>query len=178
MTCDPVTGEPYVNRGELARAFKTTEPTIDRWIVAGCPVVEKGSNGRAYKSLTSQVRAWRTEVPERESAELVSKEAAIRQEQLKLVGGRPGDSPMALAPRQSRELWEEELTYKKAAVRRGELVPAHDDKLPPGRRRPSGRDTTARNAAREPATPAAQAGSRTRNWSGASYSLAPACRRR
>ena len=31
---------------------------------------------------------------------------------------------MALAPKQRRELWEEELTYQKAAVQRGELVPA------------------------------------------------------
>ena len=75
---DPTTGEPYVNRAELARAFDTTEPTVDRWIAAGRPVVEKGSNGRAYKSLASQVRAWRTKVLERESAELASQQAAIR----------------------------------------------------------------------------------------------------
>ncbi len=39
--------------------------------------MEKGFNGRAYKSLASEVRAWRTEVLERESAELASKQAAI-----------------------------------------------------------------------------------------------------
>lgn len=70
-TCDPTTGEPYLNRTELAQAFDTTEPTVDRWIAAGCPVVERGSNGQPYKFLGSQVRTWRTEDLERESAESI-----------------------------------------------------------------------------------------------------------
>lgn len=50
---DPMTGEVYLNRAELAWAFEATEPMIDPSVAAGYPAVEKGSNGPAYKLLAS-----------------------------------------------------------------------------------------------------------------------------
>ena len=79
LSCDPETGEPYVNRNELARAFKVTEPAFARWVADGCPCVEKGANGRRYKFLISQVRAWRAEQLGRDKADAEARLSAVLQ---------------------------------------------------------------------------------------------------
>lgn len=51
-----------VNKGELARLFRVSTPTVDGWIAKGCPVKAGGSNGVPYEFDVDQVKAWRDQV--------------------------------------------------------------------------------------------------------------------
>jgi phage terminase Nu1 subunit (DNA packaging protein) len=48
-----------MNRAEIAQAMGVSEPTIDRWIKDGCPVVQRGRRGVAsIFSLPDVVKWW------------------------------------------------------------------------------------------------------------------------
>lgn len=114
--------DAVVNRGQLARAFDVSEPTIDRWIGDGMPVHEQGGNGKPYKFLLSECWAWKCA---RDRDEVVATEAsdrAVSQMRLALVGGTVGDSDRELSPKQRVELYEAELKWSEAARARGDLT--------------------------------------------------------
>lgn len=47
-----------VSRGDLADLMGVTPPTIDRWVVRGCPVAKEGGRGRAYQFNTADIKEW------------------------------------------------------------------------------------------------------------------------
>ncbi|MTH79411.1 terminase small subunit [Paracoccus aestuariivivens] len=51
-----------VSRADLANIFGVTPPTVDRWVVQGCPVAKEGGRGRAYQFNTADIREWRDQV--------------------------------------------------------------------------------------------------------------------
>lgn len=123
-TVEPV----YLNRAELASAFKTTPPTVDRWVGQGCPVNQRGGNGREYRFVLGDVAAWRGEVAEVERVTEAAKLAAIeaQQKQLDLAHGSFDDPGMSLPPRMRAEYYRGEQMRIDLALRRGELVEGRD----------------------------------------------------
>lgn len=55
-----------VNRAVIAEVFGVSEPTIDRWVRAGAPVVKKGSRGVPSEYNTAEMIEWqlRTQLEE------------------------------------------------------------------------------------------------------------------
>lgn len=41
--------DAVLNKSQLARALAVSEPTIDRWVADGMPVLSAGTNGRSYE---------------------------------------------------------------------------------------------------------------------------------
>ena len=56
---DLLLGERGLNKSQLARALNVSEPTVDRWIGDGMPVLSAGTNGRSYEFQLSECFAWR-----------------------------------------------------------------------------------------------------------------------
>ena len=46
------------NRGEMAGILGISPTTLDRYVQAGCPVLEKGSGRREYRFNTAEVIRW------------------------------------------------------------------------------------------------------------------------
>ena len=46
------------NRGEMAGILGISPTTLDRYVQAGCPVVEKGAGRREYRFNTAEVIRW------------------------------------------------------------------------------------------------------------------------
>lgn len=69
-----------VSRAELADVMGVTPPTVDRWVVRGCPVENKGGRGRAYQFNTAVVKEW---LLEEERASLLSTADASETELLR-----------------------------------------------------------------------------------------------
>jgi hypothetical protein len=46
------------NRGEMAGILGISVTTLDRYVAAGCPVVEKGAGRREYRFNTAEVIRW------------------------------------------------------------------------------------------------------------------------
>jgi phage terminase Nu1 subunit (DNA packaging protein) len=46
------------NRGEMAGILGISPTTLDRYVQAGCPVVERGSGRREYRFNTAEVIRW------------------------------------------------------------------------------------------------------------------------
>lgn len=111
-----------LNRGQLARAFGVSEPTIDRWIGDGMPVLEQGTNGRSYKFLLSACWQWKAERDDAETQATEAGERAVQQMRLALIGGEVGDGERGLSPKQRTELYEAEYKWSQAARARGELA--------------------------------------------------------
>lgn len=84
-----------VSRAELADFMGKTPPTIDRWVVRGCPVAKEGGRGRAYQFNTADVNEWLLQeernslrsTAESSEAELLRRELAAKTElaELKLA---------------------------------------------------------------------------------------------
>ncbi|HEY4774077.1 MAG TPA: terminase small subunit [Xanthobacteraceae bacterium] len=115
--------DAVLNRGQLARALDVSEPTLDRWIADGMPVVEGGGNGRPYKFQLSACWAWKCARDDDEMFASEQAERAVQQMRLALIGGSVGDSERALSAKQRAELYEAEYRWMQAAQLRGELAP-------------------------------------------------------
>lgn len=76
-----------VNKGELARIFRVSLPTVDTWIAQGCPIEAGGSNGVAYEFDVGKVRAWRDAEEKRRTAEENERQGRIREAQAELFEG-------------------------------------------------------------------------------------------
>ncbi|MBD8875426.1 DUF1441 family protein [Roseibium polysiphoniae] len=115
--------DAVVNRAQLADAFNTTEPTIDRMRKDGMPVKEEGSNGRSYQFQLSDCYAWKMAREADRHAEEKQVADSVRQMRLELLGGDHNDSAeQLLSPKQRKELYEAEHAYNKLASLRGEMV--------------------------------------------------------
>jgi phage terminase Nu1 subunit (DNA packaging protein) len=120
----PGVTDTVLNRGQIARALGTTEPTIDRWMADGMPVKEGGTNGKPYQFQLSACWAWKCRRDRDDQAQEEEAEQAVRQMRLALVGGAVGgDSERALSPKERANLYEAEYKYMQAARARGELAP-------------------------------------------------------
>src|SRR5437763_16762816 len=53
----PIAGQ-IANRGEMAGILGISPTTLDRYVLAGCPVLERGSGRREYKFNTAEVIRW------------------------------------------------------------------------------------------------------------------------
>lgn len=85
-----------VNKGELARLFRVSVPTIDRWIQQGCPIIEGGSNGVAYQFDVRAVKAWRGEVEERERQAATERQEQLNAAQAELFGAGEQLAPQGI----------------------------------------------------------------------------------
>lgn len=86
-----------VNKGELARIFRVSLPTVDTWITMQCPIVAGGSNGVAYEFDVGLVRAWR-EQEERRKAEVdAERQRRIGEAQAELFQGGDRLAPEGVA---------------------------------------------------------------------------------
>ncbi|WP_281062276.1 DUF1441 family protein [Mesorhizobium sp. M7A.F.Ca.ET.027.03.2.1] len=113
-----------LNKGQLARALGKTEPTIDRWMQEGMPILDEGSNGKAYAFQLSQCFAWMQERDETSKHQEEAQERIVRQMQLALIGGKEGDTERSLPPSERMKVYEAESKWQELALRRGELVEA------------------------------------------------------
>ncbi len=107
-----------LNRRELARALRVSEPTIDAWIARGCPVAARGLNGVAYRFDAEKVVTWRTAEKRQQAAESGDRREFISQLQLRLEGGE-GDGG-ALSPKEQSLLYGAIVDRQNAARMRGE----------------------------------------------------------
>jgi phage terminase Nu1 subunit (DNA packaging protein) len=58
----------HMNRAEIAQAMGVSEPTIDRWLKDGCPIVQRGRRGVAAVFDLPTVVQWRVEQAARNAA--------------------------------------------------------------------------------------------------------------
>ena len=116
--------DAVLNRKQLAQALGSSEPTIDRWIGEGMPVLERGTNGKAYQFQLSHCYAWRQLRETEQAAQDSQAENAVRQMRLALLGGDVGDSERALNPRERQAIYAAEVEWQKLARMRGEVIPA------------------------------------------------------
>lgn len=118
--------DAVLNKSQLARALNVSEPTVDRWIADGLPVLSAGTNGRSYEFQLSECFAWRKAREAERKAEDDAAERAVQEMRLALVGGKTGSTEQALPPKERRELYAAEREYMEMARTRGELV-RYDD---------------------------------------------------
>lgn len=114
------------NRKEAAKVFRISEPTLDRWIDDGCPVVEKGGHGRSYMIDLDQVEAWREKVLEEAAVAQAEREKKLSefQNQLDLDLGQNDEDQGRL--KLTKEYYETEAKRMDLEIRRGGLVRAGD----------------------------------------------------
>jgi phage terminase Nu1 subunit (DNA packaging protein) len=117
---------------DTAAFFEVSQPTVRRWIDAGCPVAERGSNGIAYKLDLTAVAAWRQGQRQAETEAEQARLDRDAQLRLQLLGPAAltaqADAP-ALSPSQRAAALAEEVYRTKLAQLRGELVQAELMKL-------------------------------------------------
>lgn len=116
---DPIT----LNKRELAAAFKVSEPTIDKWLAEGCPVVRGGQHGVAYQFDPKAVLAWRQDLEAQAEKEAQAKQEMLRGLELDLTGGSVADDEIQRLPARERGLaLEAERKALLLAKEKGELV--------------------------------------------------------
>lgn len=112
---------------DTATFFGVSQPTVRRWIDAGCPVAEKGSNGVAYQLDLAAVAAWRRDQDAAADAEAQARAERDAQLRLELLGPEAltvqPDAP-ALTARQRADALQAEFARTRLATMRRELVPA------------------------------------------------------
>lgn len=122
-------GERIVNRSEMARILEVSEPTLDRMMDRGLPVLQRGGNGKPYQFDVEAVIAWARDDAEREEAARSAREADINQLAMDLNGGATaeieGVSP-GLSGKARIDAINALLLQDKLAKQRGELVPVED----------------------------------------------------
>ncbi len=112
---------------ETAAFFGVSQPTVKRWIDAGCPVAEKGSNGIAYQMDLAAVAGWRRDQDVQAEADAQARAERDAQLRLELLGPHAltvdPDAP-ALSPRQRADALQAEVSRTRLGAMRRELVPA------------------------------------------------------
>lgn len=116
--------DAVLNRKQLAQALGTSEPTIDRWIDDGMPVLERGTNGKAYQFQLSHCFAWRQERDAEAAAQEDLADQAVRQMRLSLLGGETGDTERAMSPKERQAIYAAEGEFLKLARARRDVIPA------------------------------------------------------
>lgn len=120
--------DAVVNRAQLARALGKSEPTIDRFIGDGMPVLTEGTNGRSYEFQLSACYGWVVERDRSANAVKEAAERAVDQLRLVLVGGNGlvGDEEASLSPRARQEIYDAERAFMLVALQRRQLVNRND----------------------------------------------------
>ena len=77
-----------VNKSELARMLRISQPTIDTMIADGCPVHRGGSNGVPYEFDFDRVREWREERDKQKARDEEVRQRRITAAQSELFGGQ------------------------------------------------------------------------------------------
>lgn len=112
-----------VNKGELARMLRVSQPTIDSMIADGCPVHRGGSNGVPYEFEFYAVKAWREEREAKKAADEAVRQQRLNAAQSELFSGQQ------LAP-QGIDNIRQSLDAERLAIivskQKGELI-ARDD---------------------------------------------------
>lgn len=111
------------NRDQLAQAFDVSLPTINGWIARGMPVKSEGDRGSAYELQLSHCWAWRQAWLADEQARSTEVENSVRALRLALLGGRTGDTIMALDPRQRRDIIAAQIEHERFERERNQLIP-------------------------------------------------------
>lgn len=112
-----------VNKSELARMLRISQPTIDTMIADGCPVHRGGSNGVPYEFDFERVKEWREERDKQRARDEEERQRRITRAQSELFAGEQ------LAPQgvsNIRETLEAERLAIIVSKQKGELV-ARDD---------------------------------------------------
>ncbi|HZQ01405.1 MAG TPA: terminase small subunit [Reyranella sp.] len=115
-----------VNKAELARVFGVSAPTVDRWIVDGCPIVKGGSNGVAYEFDTDQVKDWkdRREADDKRQAE--EREQEIRRIQSEMFAADEPLGPAGMSQAEIRTYLENQQRVEVLKRQRGERLDRAD----------------------------------------------------
>lgn len=117
---------------DTAAFFAVSQPTMRRWIDAGCPVAEKGASGVAYKLDLRAVAAWRADQREAEDSAATARAERDAQLRLDLLGPDAltvETGAAALTPKQRADALAAEVARTKLAILRREQVPAEPVKL-------------------------------------------------
>lgn len=115
--------DAVLNRGELARALNKSEPTIDKMVADGMPVLTEGTNGRAYAFQLSDCWRWLKGREQAEATERTIAETAVQQMRLALIGGNDvRDQDRILSPQQRQAAYDAERSFMLTALKRGEQV--------------------------------------------------------
>lgn len=77
-----------VNKSELARMLRISQPTIDTMIADGCPVHRGGSNGVPYEFDFYAVTAWRKDRDTQKAADEAVRQQRINAAQSELFSGQ------------------------------------------------------------------------------------------
>jgi phage terminase Nu1 subunit (DNA packaging protein) len=114
---------------DAATFFAVSQPTLRRWLDAGCPVAEKGSNGVAYKLDLHAVAAWRRGQQDAEDEAERARAERDAQLRLELLGPEAltvEADGATLTPKQRADALAAEVARTKLAQLRRELVSAPD----------------------------------------------------
>jgi phage terminase Nu1 subunit (DNA packaging protein) len=121
----PVTndGKTYLNKRKLSGFLDKSEPTIDKMIRNGMPLVQGGEKGVAYIFCVEDVVAWITAVEEAAAREAEEHDARVNQQQMELTGGTiaPPDIRKLPAAERIRALDAERKAIQ-LALDKGELL--------------------------------------------------------
>lgn len=112
---------------ETATFFRVSQPTVRRWIEAGCPVSSKGANGVAYQLDLAAVTAWRRDQDLAADAEAQARAERDAQLRLELLGPQAltvETDGAALTARQRADALQAEVARTRLGAMRRELVPA------------------------------------------------------
>lgn len=117
------TAPVIVNKRELARAAAVSEPTVDRWIADGCPVIRGGSNGVPYQFDLREVLDWRRAIEAEAEAEAERRQGEIRQLELEITGGAAAESDaVQLSAKDRSAVYDAELKSIRLRREMGELL--------------------------------------------------------
>lgn len=117
---------------DVAAFFGVSQPTVRRWIDAGCPVAERGSSGVAYKLDLRGVSAWRQDQQRAEDEAQQARAERDAQLRLELLGADAltvQPDAAALSHRQRADALQAEVARTKLAQMRRELLPAEETAL-------------------------------------------------
>lgn len=117
-------GKLLVNKGELARMFRVSIPTIDNWIADGAPVDKGGSNGVPYEFDFHAVKAWRDEKDRLAAEAEAERQRRIHAQQAELFGDGDRLAPQGVS--HIRESLEAERLAIIVGQQKGNLVARED----------------------------------------------------
>jgi phage terminase Nu1 subunit (DNA packaging protein) len=121
--------ERIANRSEMARLLEVSEPTFDRFMDRGMPILQRGSTGKPYQFDVEAVITWYRGEIERDEAAAAARAADLTQLSMELNGGAAaeieGVAP-GLSGKARIEALQGALLQDKLEQQRGKLIPVED----------------------------------------------------
>lgn len=116
-----------LNKREVGELLGVSQPTLDAWIRRdGLPFEEEGTNGREWSFRASSVWAWKCARDDGERLRAETARATVEALRLKLVGGKVGDTEMALDPTERARLYAVQRTHYDMMEAAKRLLPRAD----------------------------------------------------